>query len=198
MYKLQIYHINIVRAILIETRDKINFFRRSLIYLTYLITRLIRGTLCSTADTILAGNLAETMKLEPYQMYQTSPPASHQQQTGPPPPYYEAQYQRNNGLRTSSSASYGLPPTPQSANQQRCPIHGLQPCACQMVSPKFLADFSREDTTILHKGGRQRFYVAHVRPGNVAKSIRIVMYVLHKHTYIRTNTNVQNVYLSFI
>ncbi|XP_070151767.1 forkhead box protein O isoform X1 [Polyergus mexicanus] len=88
------------------------------------------------ADTILAGNLAETMKLEPYQIYQTSPPASHQQQTGPPPPYYEAQYQRNNGLRTPSSASFSLPPTPQSANQQRCPIHGHQPCACQMnLSP---------------------------------------------------------------
>lgn len=153
--------------------------------------------MCSTADTILAGNLAETMKLEPYhQIYQTSPPASHQQQTGPPPPYYEAQYQRNNGLRTSSSASYGLPPTPQSANQQRCPIHGLQPCACQMVSPKFLADFSREDTTTLHKGGRQRFYVAHVRPGNVAKSIRIAMYVLHNtQTRAYTYTNVQSVYL---
>lgn len=97
--------------------------------------------LCSTADTMLAGNLAETMKLEPYQIYQTSPPASHQQQTGPPPPYYEAQYQRNNGLRTPSSASYGLPPTPQSANQQRCPIHGLQPCACQMVSLKIFDVF---------------------------------------------------------
>jgi len=108
-------------------------------------TRLIRGASCSTADAILAGNLAETMKLEPYQIYQTSPPANHQQQTGPPPPYYEAQYQRNNGLHTPSSTSYGLPPTPQPANQQRCPIHGLQPCACQMVSPKFLADFSRRE-----------------------------------------------------
>lgn len=55
-----------------------------------------------------------------------------------------------------------------------------------MVSPKFLADFSREDTTTLHKGGRQRFYVAHVRPGNVAKSIRIAMYVLHKYIHKRT------------
>lgn len=85
------------------------------------------------------------MKLEPYQIYQTSPPTSHQQQTGPPPPYYEAQYQRNNGLRTPSSASFSLPPTPQSANQQRCPIHGLQPCACQMVSRKFLANFSARE-----------------------------------------------------
>lgn len=99
------------------------------------------------------------MKLEPYQIYQTSPPASHQQQTGPPPPYYEAQYQRNNGLHTPSSASYGLPPTPQSANQQRCPIHGLQPCACQMVSRKFLADFYARRTRDLHKGGRRGFYM---------------------------------------
>ncbi|XP_032687552.1 forkhead box protein O isoform X2 [Odontomachus brunneus] len=82
-------------------------------------------------DSMLAGNLAETMKLESYQMYQTSPPG-HQQQQPAPPPYFE--YQRNNGLRTPSS--FGLPPTPQSANQQRCPIHGLQPCACQMnLSP---------------------------------------------------------------
>lgn len=143
-------------------------------------TRLIRGKSCSIADTILAGNLAETMKLEPYQIYQTSPPASHQQQTGPPPPpYYEAQYQRNNGLRTPSSASYSLPPTPQSANQQRCPIHGLQPCACQMVSPNIFGGFFARER---HKGGRRRFYVAHIRPGNVAKSIRIVMYVLHIYT----------------
>lgn len=166
------------------------------VFYLYLINTInTHGALCSTADTILAGNLAETMKLEPYQIYQTSPPASHQQQTGPPPPYYEAQYQRTNGLRTSSSASYGLPPTPQSANQQRCPIHGLQPCACQMVSPKFLADFSREKTTTLHKGGRQRFYVAHVRPGNVAKSIRIVIYILHKYTCIHTPINIYMKYL---
>lgn len=52
-----------------------------------------------------------------------------------------------------------------------------------MVSPKFLADFSRENTTTLYKGGRQRFYVAHVRPGNVAKSIRIAIYALHKYTW---------------
>lgn len=185
----------IIRSMLIKIKEKINFL--PFIYAVHLcsIIRLIRYASCSTADTILAGNLAETMKLEPYQIYQTSPPASHQQQTGPPPSYYEAQYQRNNGLRTSSSASYGLPPTPQSANQQRCPIHGLQPCACQMVSPKFLADFSREDTTTLHKGGRQRFYVAHVRPGNVAKSIRIAIYVLHKH--IHTRAYIRSVYPSF-
>lgn len=94
------------------------------------------------------------MKLEPYQIYQTSPPTSHQQQTGPPPPYYEAQYQRNNGLRTPSSTSFSLPPTPQSANQQRCPIHGLQPCACQMVSPKFLANFSARENATKEDGWR--------------------------------------------
>ncbi|XP_053977748.1 forkhead box protein O [Hylaeus volcanicus] len=82
----------------------------------------------------LAGSLAETMKLDSYQMYQTSPP-SHQTQTGPPPSYYETQYQRSNSL-TMGSSSFALQPTPQSANQQRCPIHGLQPCACQMnLSP---------------------------------------------------------------
>ncbi|CAK9803937.1 Forkhead box protein O [Anthophora plagiata] len=81
----------------------------------------------------LAGSLAEMMKLESYQMYQTSPP-SHQQQTGPPP-YYETQYQRSNSLSTGSS-SFALQPSPQSANQQRCPIHGLQPCGCRVnLSP---------------------------------------------------------------
>ncbi|XP_015114858.1 forkhead box protein O [Diachasma alloeum] len=82
----------------------------------------------------LAGSLAESMKLESYQMYQTSPP-NHQQQTVPPPSYFEAQYQRNNTLRKATSP-YGLPPTPQPANRQRCPIHRLQPCTCQMnLSP---------------------------------------------------------------
>ncbi|XP_066583065.1 forkhead box protein O isoform X2 [Prorops nasuta] len=82
----------------------------------------------------LAGNLAETMKLESYQIYQTSPP-NQQQQTVPPPSYFESQYQRSNSLRTGST-SYGLPPTPQTANQQRCALHRLQPCACQMnLSP---------------------------------------------------------------
>lgn len=82
----------------------------------------------------LAGSLAETMKLESYQMYHTTQP-SHQHHTGPPPSYYESQYQRSNSL-SSGSSSFALQPTPQSANQQRCPIHGLQPCACQMnLSP---------------------------------------------------------------
>ncbi|XP_076289941.1 forkhead box, sub-group O [Lasioglossum baleicum] len=80
----------------------------------------------------LAGSFAETMKLESYQMYQTSPP-SHQQQTGPPPSYYETQYQRSNSISTRSP-SFALQPTPQTTSQQRCPIHGLQPCACQMTA----------------------------------------------------------------
>ncbi|XP_076633314.1 forkhead box, sub-group O [Colletes latitarsis] len=86
-----------------------------------------------TTDQLAAG-LAETMKLDSYQIYQTSL-TSHQQQTGPPPSYYDTQYQRSNRLTTGSS-SFALQPTPQPANQQRCPIHGLQPCACQMnLSP---------------------------------------------------------------
>nr|XP_033332199.1 forkhead box protein O [Megalopta genalis] len=80
----------------------------------------------------LAGSFAETMKLESYQMYQTSPP-SHQQQTGPPPSYYETQYQRSNSL-SAGSPSFALQPTPQPASQQRCTTHGLQPCACQMTA----------------------------------------------------------------
>lgn len=83
-----------------------------------------------------AGSLAESMKLEPYQMYQPSP--SNHQQTGPPPSYYETQYQRNNSLRSGSSP-YGLPPTPQSTSQQRCQHHRLQPCACQMVSKRLIS-----------------------------------------------------------
>ncbi|KAI4502009.1 hypothetical protein M0802_002691 [Mischocyttarus mexicanus] len=82
-------------------------------------------------DSLLAGSLAETMKLEPFQMYQTPTP-NHQQQAGPPPSYFETQYQRTtSALRTA--ASFGLPPTPQPRNQQSCPIHRLQACACQVV-----------------------------------------------------------------
>ncbi|XP_046618214.1 forkhead box protein O [Neodiprion virginianus] len=104
----------------------------------------------------LAGSLAESMKLESYQMYQTSPP--NHQQTGPPPSYYEAQYQRNNSLRTGSS-SYGLPPTPQSANQQRCPHHRLQPCACQMnLSPVsgMSPSYSQSEPSPSSLGGSQQ------------------------------------------
>ncbi|XP_048514911.1 forkhead box protein O isoform X1 [Athalia rosae] len=104
----------------------------------------------------LAGSLAESMKLEPYQMYQTSPP--NHQQTGPPPSYYEAQYQRSNPLRTGASP-YGLPPTPQSANQQRCPHHRLQSCACQMnLSPAsgMSPSYSQSEPSPSPLGGSQQ------------------------------------------
>ncbi|KZC06655.1 Forkhead box protein O [Dufourea novaeangliae] len=82
----------------------------------------------------LAGSFAETMKLESYPMYQTTPPTL-QQQTGPPPSYYETQYQRSNSI-SSGSSSFALQSPPQPANQQRCSIHGLQSCTCQMnLSP---------------------------------------------------------------
>lgn len=111
--------------------------------------------------------------------HQTSPPG-HQQQQPAPPPYFE--YQRNNGLRTPSS--FGLPPTPQSANQQRCPIHGLQPCACQMVSFSgffdAVADLSRASTSA--KEDIRCFYDAHVRAWQCCKINKDrEMYVLRTH-----------------
>ncbi|KAJ8664322.1 hypothetical protein QAD02_005984 [Eretmocerus hayati] len=116
----------------------------------------------------LAGSLAETMKLVPgYPVYQNSPSSQQQQQqpqqqqaqqpqqlqqqsqtqtqqqqqqSGPPPPsYYEAQFQRNNALRTSP---FGLPPTPQSNPQQRCPVHHIQQCGCQMQSANLVSSMS--------------------------------------------------------
>ncbi|KAK0161377.1 hypothetical protein PV327_009853 [Microctonus hyperodae] len=81
----------------------------------------------------LAGNLAETMKLESYQMYQTSQSSNHQLQNVPPPSYFETQYQRSNSLRTPSSA-YVIPSSGQSKILQGCPIHRLQSCSCRMNS----------------------------------------------------------------
>lgn len=56
--------------------------------------------------------------------------------------------------------------------------------------------FAREYHNSLHKGGRQRFYVAHVRPGNVAKSIRIAIYVLHKYTWASMYTKCLYFYMA--
>ncbi|KAK0076267.1 hypothetical protein PV325_005671 [Microctonus aethiopoides] len=81
----------------------------------------------------LAGNLAETMKLESYQMYQTPQSSNHQLQNVPPPSYFETQYQRSNSHRTASSA-YVIPSSGQSKIHQGCPIHRLQSCSCRMNS----------------------------------------------------------------
>ncbi|XP_044582307.1 forkhead box protein O-like isoform X2 [Cotesia glomerata] len=91
----------------------------------------------------LAGNLAEAMKLESYQMYQPSPGSQQQQQQQqhqqqqqqqqqqPPPSYFEAQqYSRNNSMRSAASP-YSLPAQPNN-HHQRCSIHRLQTCSCQM------------------------------------------------------------------
>ncbi|XP_034952403.1 forkhead box protein O [Chelonus insularis] len=102
----------------------------------------------------LAGNLAETMKLESYQMYQT-PSSSHQQQNVPPPSYFEAQYQRNNSLRSSTSP-YSLRPASQSSNHQRCSIHRLQPCSCQMDSNSvsdLASTYQQNDSCVSSLGG---------------------------------------------
>ncbi|KAG7188069.1 hypothetical protein KM043_013233 [Ampulex compressa] len=54
----------------------------------------------------------------------------------PAEPDWSTTYGSSYSPKQLGGSSFGLPPTPQTANQQRCPIHRLQPCACQMnLSP---------------------------------------------------------------
>ena len=84
------------------------------------------------------------MKIVPggYGMYQNVANNHQQQQTAshtqPPPSYFETQFQRNTPIQ-AGQAAYGLSQTSQQSNQQRCPIHQMQPCNCQMVN--FHSDF---------------------------------------------------------